>query len=215
MWSEFHDLRDDEKRANFAFFEARKQQLLQASPMAHGISFKPGARVCMTYNEPVDESNKKRRYVNGDCGVLLSLHTDTGEKIKQTETPANPFMAMAADAEKPDNRKICYMRIKLDRGRTILVGEIAREVMDVRGNVEASIVGFPARLGWAMTINKAQGMTVDRAVVSIESIRNIPAEGRHGLAYVALSRTRTLDGLVIRGWDPSVVYCDPVVIPFL
>jgi len=54
-------------------------------------------------------------------------------------------------------------------------------------------------------------MTLDHAYVDMGSITKMIGESNHGLAYVALSRTRTLDGLMIGGWDPSAVFCSEIV----
>ena len=58
---------------------------------------------------------------------------------------------------------------------------------------------FPLTLGWACTIHKVQGKTLDKIVVSMNS-RFMP-----GQAYVALSRVRNLDGLYLLGFKGNKI----------
>jgi ATP-dependent exoDNAse (exonuclease V) alpha subunit len=49
---------------------------------------------------------------------------------------------------------------------------------------------LPLILSWAVTIQKVQGLTLDKAVIDLDCFD-------HHMEYVALSRLKTLDGLAI------------------
>lgn len=57
---------------------------------------------------------------------------------------------------------------------------------------------IPLRLAYAMTIHKAQGLTIDEAFIDIRAARE------PGQAYVAISRLRTLEGLHLKDWPKGI-----------
>lgn len=67
---------------------------------------------------------------------------------------------------------------------------------------------YPLRLAYGITIHKSQGMTFDGLVVNFNRIFD------YGQAYVALSRTRSLEGLIIKGFNPNKIKANPKVINF-
>ena len=65
------------------------------------------------------------------------------------------------------------------------------ETKEITEEIEGTFRQYPIRLAWAITIYKSQGLTFERAIIDA---RNSFA---HGQTYVALSRCKTLEGMVL------------------
>jgi ATP-dependent exoDNAse (exonuclease V) alpha subunit len=81
------------------------------------------------------------------------------------------------------------------------------------GKVISEAIGtfrqYPLRLAWAITIHKSQGLTFDKVVV--DAGRSFAA----GQVYVALSRCRTLEGIVLHSpITPRALHREPRVEEF-
>lgn len=92
--------------------------------------------------------------------------------------------------------------------------EILRYRADATGNIEAEPIGsfrqYPLKLAWAITIHKSQGKTFDKVLLDLGG-----GAFEHGQLYVALSRCRTLEGIVLRNpIRPNDVITDERIISF-
>ncbi|MEC5157825.1 helix-turn-helix domain-containing protein [Chryseobacterium sp. MP_3.2] len=83
------------------------------------------------------------------------------------------------------------------------------EDKSVQEEVLGSFKQYPIRLAWAVTIHKSQGLTFDRLI--IDAGKSFAS----GQVYVALSRCRTLEGIVLKSKiTPEVIFSDKRVAKF-
>ena len=123
-----------------------------------------------------NDSSPDKLYYNGKIGRITAL-TDDAVTV---QCPGDPRPIVTGPVEWQN------IRYTLDAA----TGEILADII-------GTFAQFPLRLAWAITIHKSQGLTFERAIIDA---------GRafaHGQVYVALSRCKTLEGLVLRTPIPA------------
>ena len=96
--------------------------------------------------------------------------------------------------------------VKFINGKVLSIGQHEWESDEYLGVKRSQI---PLRLAYAITIHKAQGATLDCALIEIGS-----NTFEYGQAYVALSRVKSLESLYIWDLDPQVFKVHPKVNQF-
>jgi hypothetical protein len=80
---------------------------------------------------------------------------------------------------------------------------------EVQEEIVGTFTQYPLRLAWAITIHKSQGLTFERAIIDAQ------AAFAHGQVYVALSRCKSFEGIVLCSRiTPSSVKTDETVRSF-
>jgi hypothetical protein len=83
------------------------------------------------------------------------------------------------------------------------------QTKQIEEQIQGTFTQYPLRLAWAITIHKSQGLTFDRCIIDAQ------AAFATGQVYVALSRCKTFEGIVLRSRiEVTSVRTDPVVNEF-
>ena len=100
-----------------------------------------------------------------------------------------------------------FVRLK-ESNALVKVEPMTFSLLDAEGEPVASVTNYPLSLAYSTTIHKAQGMTLDGAIINLKSL------WEPGQAYVALSRVKDPKSLYIEDWSASSIKTDPMVMKF-
>ena len=133
-------------------------------PAPRELRVKEDAKVMFIKNDP------DGRWVNGTIGVVIDC-SDKNKKVIKVKVGKEVFRV-----KREEWNKVRYVYDEFN-------DEMEEEIV-------SSFKQFPLKLGWAVTIHKAQGLTLESCSVDL-------GDGAFatGQAYVALSRCKTLDSL--------------------
>ncbi|HEX8563988.1 MAG TPA: helix-turn-helix domain-containing protein [Flavobacterium sp.] len=135
-------------------------------PVDERLQLKIGAQVMFIKNDLSVDKN----YFNGKTGIISSLSD-------QEILVCFPDEQKTIEVERYEWQNIRYY-----------VDESTKEI---REEILGTLVHYPIKLAWAITVHKSQGLTFDKAALDVSHVF-LP-----GQAYVALSRLRSLKGLVL------------------
>ncbi len=137
-------------------------------PVDETLTLKVGAQVMFVRND----SGESRKFYNGKIGFI--------QQIDEVEDVVTVGFKNGDEAVRVQREVWENIRYHYDSTTDVVHEELL-----------GTFAQFPLRLAWAITIHKSQGLTFDRAVI------DAGASFAAGQVYVALSRLRGLEGLVL------------------
>lgn len=135
-----------------------------------------------------NDASPDKRYYNGRIGVVQSIEDDV-VFVKCTDDNS----AIPVHPDTWQNAKY----------------HLNNETNEIEETVSGTFTQYPLKAAWAITIHKSQGLTFDKIVI------DAGAAFAHGQVYVALSRCKTLEGVILTSpLSPRVLINDSSVSDF-
>jgi ATP-dependent exoDNAse (exonuclease V) alpha subunit len=152
---------------------------MQDTPSPKTLILKEGALVIFNKNNYPD-------YINGTSGIVEKL-TERCIVVRCLQ-----------------DKKIITVRREEWKSFAYDIDEQTGEITEKE---TGSFIQFPLQLGYALTIHKAQGKTLDRVIIDIDR-----GAFAHGQLYVALSRTRKKEDMLIKRTlsEDDIIFSDRI-----
>lgn len=166
-------------------FIAKIEGNIQAFPAESPLILKKGAQVMFLKN------NSIKKYFNGMIGKVKEVGPD--QVIVEVMDEKGQYRNIKVEPEQ-------WEAIKYELNEK-------NEIVTQKTGVYSQ---YPLRLAWAITIHKSQGKTFDRVIIDMGK-----GAFEYGQTYVALSRCRTLDGIILKqALKPSDILVDERILDF-
>lgn len=155
------------------------------------LELKIGAQVMFCKNDPAHQ------YYNGKIGQVVKCDK---ERVWVRCTPDS------LDSDNPEVEKVLEVTPQEWTNAKYKTNEKTGEITE---EIVGKFTQIPLKTAWAITIHKSQGLTFERAII------NAGRAFSPGQVYVALSRCRTLEGMVLSTpIPPGVITVDPQVLQY-
>jgi ATP-dependent DNA helicase PIF1 len=156
-------------------------------PTEAAMRLKLSAQVMFIKNDP------DKRFVNGTIGKVAKLEEGSVQvQVQQEDGTEEQIDVVPVEWE-----ILRYQPSEKDPG------QIETETL-------GTFTQLPLRLAWAITIHKSQGKTFDKVIIDLGK-----GAFEHGQTYVALSRCRSLEGIVLKKrLRPRDILTDERVVEF-
>ncbi len=147
------------------------------------FGFKVGATVMMTANVTTETG---QFVANGSIGVVQSVANGI------PRVRFNNGVSMFVEKRSYSELKKVSVRNPVDGTEEFVEEPVA------------TVKQLPLKLGYAITVHKSQGSTLNGVVCDLSKVFT------SGLGYVALSRVRSLEDLIVTGWNDKAYDLDPM-----